>query len=128
MKIITLKNVSSGEGYYSPAILSQGLLFISGQLALDQQTGKIVQGGIKEHTAAALANMDSILREAKLNRNHVVQCRVYIPDVRYWDRVDEVYREYFGSHRPSRIVIPCNTLHYGSLVEIEAVAEALDYI
>lgn len=124
MKIITLKNTTSKGGHYSPAVLSQGLLFISGQLAVDPQTGTLAKGGIKEHTAAALANVDQILHETGLSRQDVVQCRVYIPDVTLWDQVDEVYREYFGDHKPARIVVPCNTLHHGSLVEIEAVAEA----
>jgi len=124
LKIITLKNPTSKGGHYSPAVLSHGMLYISGQLAIDPNTGKIAEGGVKEHMKVSLANVDTILQEAGLNRNDIVQCRIYIPDVSFWNSVDEVYREYFGEHKPARIVVPCNALHHGSLVEIEAVAEA----
>ena len=50
-------------------------------------------------------------------------CRVYIPDVALWDAVNEVYADFFGEHKPARVVVPTRALHHGALVEIEAMAE-----
>ena len=60
-----------------------------------------------------------------LTKDQVVQCRVYIADVSYWDAINEVYGEFFGEHKPARIVVPVPALHFGCLVEIEAVAEVV---
>ena len=51
---------------------------------------------------------------------------LYIPDMKYWEKINELYAEYFGHHRPARVVVPTKELHYGALVEIEAVAEVGD--
>ena len=52
----------------------------------------------------------------------MLQCGIYRPDVAYWDSINEEYVKYFGEHRPARVVVPSGPLHYGSLVEIEALA------
>lgn len=56
----------------------------------------------------------------------MVQCRVYIPDVAYWGKVNKVYSDFFGDHKPARVVVPSRDLHGGALVEIEAIAELED--
>lgn len=99
------------------------MLYVSGQLPVDQDTGKIIEGDVAAHALMALNNVESVLIEAKLTRKHVVQCRVYIPDVAYWDVVNKVYAEFFGEHKPSRVMVPSRELHNGALVEIEAIAE-----
>uniref|UniRef100_UPI003904C019 RidA family protein n=1 Tax=Gudongella sp. SC589 TaxID=3385990 RepID=UPI003904C019 len=68
-----------------------------------------------------------VLKEAGAARADVVQCRIYIIGVQNWDAVNEVYAEFFGNHKPARIVVPVPELHGGSLVEIEAVAELGDH-
>lgn len=123
MKIIRPSQVSSKGGHYAPGILSNGMLYVSGQLAIDPATGELAEGGIKEHTLTSLKNVERIVNAAGATKNDIVQCRVYVPDVALWNDVDEVYRNFFGEHTPARIVVPCNTLHHGSLIEIEAVAE-----
>ena len=52
-----------------------------------------------------------------------ISCRVYIPDVSLWDEVNAAYAEFFGTHRPARVMVPTTALHHGALVEIEAIAE-----
>lgn len=78
--------------------------------------------GIKAETKQALKNLDLILKEAGCTKDDVIQCRVYIPDVALWGDMNEVYTEYFGDHKPARVVVPSNNLFGGSLVEIEAIA------
>lgn len=120
-KIETEFSVRDG-GHYTPAIQYNGVLYISGQLSIDPETGKIAEGGVKAEARQALQNLETVLKEAGVTRNEVIQCRVYIPDVAYWPELNEVYAEYFGSHKPARIVVPSNKLYGGCKVEIEAVA------
>ena len=124
MKIIG-GNTSKG-GHYSPGIVSGGMLYVSGQLPIDHSTGKLAGGGVAGHTRTALANVERILNEAGAKKEDVVLCRVYIPDVALWDEVNSVYAEFFGDHKPARVVVPTRELHHGALVEIEAMAEIKD--
>lgn len=120
-----IEPIYNGEnkGHYSPGIISNGMLYISGQLSIDPDTRKVPEGGIEEHAKLALNNVDRVLKEAGLSRNNVVQCRVYVSDIDQWDIVNQVYAEFFGEHKPGRIVVPVGKLHFGCLVEIEAIAE-----
>ena len=122
MEFITTETSKKRNAPYSPGVVYNGLLYISGQLPLVPETGKVAEGGVREHARQALANMDEVLREAGVPRENVIQCRVYTSDVSYWDEINLEYTEFFGAHRPARVVVPTGPLHYGSLVEIEALA------
>ena len=111
------------KGHYTPGIVSNGMLYISGQLSIDPDTRKVPEGGIGGHATLALANVERVLKAAGLSRTDIVQCRVYVSDIDQWDKVNEVYKEFFGEHKPARIVVPVGKLHFGCLVEIEAIAE-----
>ena len=100
MKTVIPQGTRKSVGHYVPGVISNGMLYISGQL-----------------------NVERILLAAGLSRENVVQCRVYVPDVAYWDEVNAVYAEFFGAHKPARVVVPSRDLHGGALVEIEALAE-----
>ena len=123
MKEITLDVKGENKGHYVPGMISNGMLYISGQLSLDLDTRKAPEGGAEAHMAQALHNVERVLTAAGLGREDVVQCRIYIADVSYWDAVNQVYRDFFGSHRPARIVVAVPALHFGCLGEIEAIAE-----
>ncbi|HYE83311.1 MAG TPA: RidA family protein [Clostridia bacterium] len=123
MKSITPRYLAENKGHYTPGIISNGMLYISGQLSIDPDSRKVPEGGIEEHARLALQNVDRVLKEAGLSRDSVVQCRIYVSDIDQWDQVNKVYAEFFGGHKPARIVIPVGRLHFGCLVEIEAVAE-----
>ena len=118
-----IEGLTSKGGHYSPGVAAGGMLYISGQLPIDPATGKIAEGGIREQTRQALANVGRVLAAAGLGRESVVMCRVYISDMANWDAVNAVYAEFFGDHRPARAVVPTRELHHGALVEIEAAAE-----
>ena len=110
------------KGHYSPGVVHNGLLYVSGQLPVNAATGTIAEGGVREQTRQALANLDKVLTDFGTDRTKVLQCRVYTPDVALWDEINAVYAEYFGDHKPSRTIVPTSGLHYGSLIEIEALA------
>lgn len=123
MKAIIPEGTRKSTGHYVPGVISNGMLYISGQLPVDHTTGNTVEGTVKDHARMALHNVERILLAADLKKENVVQCRLYIPDVSYWDEVNQVYAEFFGDHKPARVVVPSRELHGGALVEIEAIAE-----
>lgn len=125
MRQIFLDVKGKNKGHYAPGVISGGTLYISGQLSLDLDTREVPGGGVEAHMAQALKNVERVLTAAGLTRENVVQCRVYITDIASWDRVNEVYKEFFGDHKPARVVVPVLALHFGCLVEIEAIAEVV---
>ena len=122
MEFIETKFSRKNPGHYTPGVISNGMLFISGQLSIIPETGEVCPGGIEAEAKQALANMEAVLLAAGLEKEDVVMCRVYTPDVNYWPIINEVYKAFFGSHKPARVVVPSNTLHHNCLVEIEAIA------
>ena len=114
-------------GHYMPGMISGNHLFVSGQLPIDLQTGKVITGNAYDQTERALQNMESVLMGAGLSRDQVVMIHVYVSDIAYWDEVNEAYAKFFGSRKPVRTVVPTGKLHYDSLVEVEAVAELREW-
>lgn len=121
MKHIYLE--SNKKGHYSPAVISNNMVYISGQLPIDYKSGKVVVGDITIQTQQVLNNIKLILEKVELTKFNIVQCRIYIPDIKYWDIVNDVYSSFFESHKPARVVVPSRDLHHGALIEIEAIAE-----
>lgn len=97
-------------------------LIILGQLSVDPVKKQIPEG-IEAQTKLVLDKIDLILTEAGSSRNKVIQIRIYISDIAMWDKVNEVYTQFFGAHKPVRCVVPVGELHYGCLIEAECVAE-----
>lgn len=122
-EINTVYSVRDG-GHYVPAMKHNGVLYISGQLSIDPETGKIPEGGVKEEARQALENLNTVLKAAGVTKESVISCRVYIPDVKYWPELNEAYSEFFQEHKPARVVVPSNNLYAGCKVEIEAIAAA----
>lgn len=123
MRAIKIETKKKSNGHYVPGMISHGMLYISGQLPVDPETGSIPDGGIATQTETALRNVERVLSAAGASKENVVMCRVYIPDVAHWDEVNQVYAAFFGEHRPARVIVPTRELHHGALVEIEAMAE-----
>ncbi|PIC69330.1 MULTISPECIES: RidA family protein [unclassified Sporosarcina] len=122
MRKIETKFSTRDGGHYVPAMEFNGVLYISGQLSINPETGTIPQGGVKVEAAQALRNLEYVLEEAGLKKDSIIMCRVYIPDVKLWPELNEVYSNFFGDHKPARVVVPSNDLYSGCLVEIEAIA------
>ena len=123
MKKVTPQCGGENNGHYTPGIISGGLLYVSGQLSIDPDTREVSHGGVTEHMALALKNLERVLLEAGTSRDRVVHCRIYLSDIGGWDAANVVYSSFFGPHKPARIVVPTGPLHFGCLVEIEAIAE-----
>ncbi|MBQ1384205.1 MAG: RidA family protein [Firmicutes bacterium] len=110
------------NGHYSPAVVSRGQVFVSGQLSRDPATG-LIPPTVREETLQALKNVENVLASAGAGLEDVVMCRVYVAGIKLWDEVNRAYEEVFKDHSPARAVVPVAELHFGCSVEIEAVAE-----
>lgn len=124
MNIIQSSKLPKAGGHYSQCIEHNGTLYISGQLPLERETRAIPES-IEEQTGLVLQHIDAILQSSGADRKDVIQCRVYITDVVYWPKVNEVYASFFGDHKPVRAIVPVPALHYGCKIEIEAIAQCL---
>jgi 2-iminobutanoate/2-iminopropanoate deaminase len=109
-------------GPYSQATRANGFLFTAGQVGFDPATGELVDGGIGEQTERVLANLGAILRAAGLELSNVVKTTVFLVDMADFARMNEVYAQTFGDHRPARSTVAVAALPRGARVEIEAVA------
>lgn len=111
------------RGYYSQGVRCGDLLFISGQLPIDPR-GNVVKGTVSEQAAQALANVRAIVQAANGTIAQIVQCTIYISDIDDWAEVDGIYTAFFSEVDvlPARAVVPVKELHYGSQIEIQAIA------
>ena len=121
MKIITTDKMPKSNGHYSQVIEHQGLLYLSGQLPIDP-VKKNTPNTIEEQTAMVLSKIELLVNEAGSSKQNILQTRVYISDIKLWDKVNEVYSNFFGNHKPVRSIVPTRELHFACLIEIEAIA------
>lgn len=121
-KIISTKAAPAAIGPYSQAIEVNGMLFISGQIPIDPQTGEFVAGGIKEQTEQSFKNIKAILAEAGLTIDNVVKTTVLLADINDFAAMNEVYAKQFNTTFPARSAFAVKSLPKNALVEIEVIA------
>lgn len=109
-------------GPYSQAIKSNGFLFISGQIALDPQTGEFAGTDIQKQTQRVLENLKGILEAAGVSFNHVVKTTVFLKDMNDFITMNEIYARYFTAAPPARSTVQVSRLPKDALVEIELIA------
>ena len=124
MKEISTKKAPAAIGPYSQAIQVGGLVYTSGQLPINPETGAFVPGGIKEQTRQSLTNVKAVLEEAGTAMNRVVKTTVFLEDMGDFADMNSVYAEFFSTPYPARSAVAVKTLPKGALVEIEVVAES----
>lgn len=110
------------KGHYSPAVEFNGLVFVSGQLPINHSDGKAETGAIELQTELALRNVENVLIAANSDLNHVLQFTIYVSEMDDWDKVNEVYKRILGEHKPARAIVPVKDLHFGTKIEIQAIA------
>jgi len=111
-------------GHYSHVCVAAGQVFISGQLPISPDGTPLTGRSFAEQTAQVLANLDGCLAQAGVDKNSLVQVRVYVTDIEHWPIFNQLYAAWIGSHRPARAVAGVSELHFGLAVEVEAIALA----
>ena len=94
---ITSDDAPAALGPYSPGVQVGEFLFLSGQIGLNPETGKLVEGGIKEQTKQALNNLGAVLKEAGMDYDSVVRATVYLSDMNNFQSMNSIYKGYFNS-------------------------------
>lgn len=121
-KAITSKKAPLPIGPYSQAILAGDFLFISGQIAIDPETGNLVSNDIKGQTTIVLENIKNILEAGGLSFEDVVKTTIYLKDIKDFPQVNEIYERYVTKPFPARATVEVSSLPKGALVEIDAIA------
>ncbi len=115
-------NAPSPLGPYSQAIRIGDFLFISGQIPLDPKTGKMVFGKIEEQTNWVTRHIESILKTAGLNLDHVIKTTVYLIDLSHYSGMNSVYEKKFSKTKPARACVQVAALPKGAKIMIDAIA------
>ena len=124
MKQIHTNRAPAALGPYSQAVVSGGLCFTSGQIALSPETGEIVGADIETQTRQVMENLCAVLAAAGASPETVVKTTCYLADIADFAAFNAVYAEYFPG-KPARSCVAVKDLPRGALVEVEAVAEVL---
>lgn len=121
-RIIETNLAPAAVGPYSQAVEVNETLYVSGQIPLDPQTMKIVEGGIQEQTEQVLKNIGAILTEAGYTYSDVVKSTCLLSDIANFKAMNEVYAKYYAHEAPARAAFAVKDLPLGVLVEIETIA------
>lgn len=109
-------------GPYSQAIKSNGLIYTSGQIAIDPLTQKFNSGDISEQTIQVIKNIDAILTASHSNFDKIIKVTVYLKDLKDFESVNRIYEQYF-TNKPARSTVEVNRLPKDALIEIDCIAE-----
>lgn len=121
-KIIHTDKAPAAVGPYSQAVEAGDTLYISGQVPLLPDTGKIIEGGIQEQTEQVLKNIGAILDAAGYRFENVVKSTCLLSDMANFSAMNEVYAKYYPSGQPARAAFAVKELPLGVLIEIESIA------
>ncbi len=121
-QVIVAPKAPPALGPYSHAIVTGELVFTAGQVGLDPETRKLVEGGIQAQTKQALKNVAAILEAAGSSLELVVKTTVFLQDMGDFAAMNAVYAEFFSQNAPARSAVQVAALPLGALVEIETVA------
>ena len=121
-KIITTENAPGAIGPYSQAVKTETMVFCSGQIPIDPQTGEFVSDDVAEQTHQVLKNLSAVLKAAGTDLNNVVKTTVFLADMNDFKAMNEVYAEYFSENKPARATVQAARLPKDARVEIECIA------
>jgi len=120
-KIIATDKAPAAIGPYSQAVVCGGLLFVSGQIAIDPGTGNFIQGDIEKQTEQVLKNLKAIIEAADLTLRNVLKCSCFLVNMDDFARFNAVYDRYFGDNPPARETVEVSRLPKDARVEISVI-------
>ena len=122
MKTISTDRAPAARGHYSQAVVHGGLVYVAGQLPIDPADPDRRVAAFEEQAERVIDNVAAILAAAGSGLDLVLKSTVYITDLAHWPAFNAIYARRFGAHKPARTVVPVAALHYGYLVEMDAIA------
>ena len=126
-KIITTTDAPAPVGPYNQAILTDGTLYMSGQVAMDVTTKKMIIGTIEQETEKVMQNIKAILNEVDFTFENVIKSTIFITDMQDFSKVNKSYGKFFNeSTAPARETVEVSALPLGANVEISVIAKKLD--
>ncbi|MGI6751766.1 MAG: RidA family protein [Anaerovoracaceae bacterium] len=120
--IIETDKAPKAVGAYSQGVMANGILFISGQVPLDPDTGKMVEGSIGDKTRRAMDNIGGILEAGGMSWDNLVKVTILLKDIKDFAEVNKVYQNYFTKDFPARACYQAGNLPVNASIEIEAIA------
>ncbi len=121
-KVIESKEAPKAIGPYSQAVRAENFVFMSGQIGLNPESGKMVEGGLQNETRQVLKNLEGVLRAAGMEMKHVVKTTVYMTDLSKFAEMNDIYAQSFPAPAPARAAVEVRGLPKGAVVEIDAIA------
>lgn len=121
-KIINTTNAPAPIGPYNQAVIANGFLFMSGQVAINPSNGEVVSSSINEETHQVMRNIKAVLLEASYGFEDVVKTTIFLSDMNLFAEVNEIYGSYFESNFPARETVAVKGLPKGVNVEISMTA------
>ena len=121
-KHVTTPHAPTPIGPYSQGVIAGGLLFVSGQIAIDPASNQLVTGEIEAQTEQVMKNLLAVLTAAKMGADNVVKTTVYLADLADFPKMNEVYARFLGKTPPARSTIQAAALPRGVKVEIDVIA------
>ena len=122
MRIVSTPDAPAARGHYSQAVVHGGVAYIAGQLPIVPGDPERRLEGFEAQARQVIANVLAIVRAAGGDARGILRTTVYITDTAHWPDFNRIYAEALGAHRPARTVVPVAGLHYGYLVEMDAIA------
>jgi 2-iminobutanoate/2-iminopropanoate deaminase len=121
MKFVQTNKAPAAIGPYSQAVVANGMVFTSGQIALTPE-GVMLEDDVVIQTKQVLQNLQAVLEEAGASMQSVIKTTIFLASMDDFATVNEIYAEAFGSHKPARSTVAVKTLPKNALVEIDAIA------
>lgn len=120
--IVNSKKAPAPIGPYSQAVMVDNTLYVSGQIAIDAESGDLITSNIEVETEQVMSNLGYILSEAGLDFTNVVKCSIFVSDMNNFQLINAVYGKYFLQNPPARETVEVSKLPKGVNVEISCIA------
>ncbi len=121
-KIILTKDAPEPIGPYSQAVRFGDMLFCSGQIAIDPQTGQVITGDVKAQAVQVMKNIEAVLKAADAKFENIIKTTIFLTSMNDFAAVNEIYGQYFKANPPARSTVAVSGLPKGVQVEIEVLA------